>query len=256
MCLILLAYQSHPRYPLILAANRDEFYHRPTAAADFWETKPPVLAGKDLKSGGTWLGISRTGRIAALSNYRDPSTVRDNTPSRGGLVTDFLLGNMPPDEYLKLLQQHSHDYNGFNIIFGDRHNLFYYSNKGEVPSLLQPGIHGLSNHLLDTPWPKVVQGKKALEKVLSHGQEPNVEEIFSLLADRLMPDDSLLPKTGVALETERLLAPLFISGPDYGTRSSAILLIDKDAEVTFCERIHNGTPGRGATRTFRFTIEE
>jgi len=256
MCLILLAYRSHPRYPLILAANRDEFYDRPTAAAAFWGTEPPVLAGRDLKSGGTWLGISRTGRIAALSNYRDPSTVRDNTPSRGGLVTEFLLGNMPPAEYLKLLQQRAQDYNGFNIIFGDLQNLFYYSNKGKVPPLLQPGIHGLSNHLLDTPWPKVTQGEKALSEILSHGQEPDVEEMFSLLADRSIPDDKLLPSTGVALETERLLAPLFISGPTYGTRSSSILLIDQNAEATFLERTHNGTPGSSSTRTFRFTIEE
>ena len=181
MCLILLAYQSHPRYPLILAANRDEFYQRPTVPASFWETEPQILAGRDLKSGGTWLGISRTGRIAALSNYRDPGTVLVNSPSRGGLVTDFLLGDGPPGEYLKMLRQRSQDYNGFNIFFGDLKNLFFYSNRGEVPPLLQPGIHGLSNHLLDTPWPKVTQGKKALAKILAQGKEPAVEEIFALL---------------------------------------------------------------------------
>ncbi len=256
MCLILLAYRSHPRYPLILAANRDEFYDRPTAAAAFWETEPPVLAGRDLKSGGTWLGISRTGRIAALSNYRDPSIVRDNTPSRGGLVTEFLLGNMPPAGYLEILRQRSQDYNGFSIIFGDLKNLFVYSNRGEVPPLLQPGVHGLCNHLLDTPWPKVTQGKEALAEILSHGQEPDVEKFFALLADRSIPDDALLPDTGVGLETERLLAPLFISGPTYGTRSSTLLLIDQNAEATFLERTHNGTPGSNSTRTFHFTIEE
>jgi len=256
MCLILLAYRTHPRYPLILAANRDEFYQRPTVPAAFWETEPQILAGRDLKSGGTWLGMSLTGRIAALSNYRDPGTVRDNTPSRGGLVTDFLLGDIPPAEYLVMLRQRSRDYNGFNIIFGDLKNLYFYSNRGEVPPLLQPGIHGLSNHLLDTPWPKVSQGKKALAKILAHGKDPAVEEIFALLADRSIPDDSYLPDTGVGLETERLLAPLFISGPTYGTRSSSILLIDQDAEATFLERSHNGAPGSGSTRTFHFIIEE
>ena len=256
MCLILLAYRVHPRYPLILAANRDEFYHRPTIPAAFWETEPRLLAGRDLKSGGTWLGISRTGKIAALSNFRDPGRVRENTPSRGGLVTDFLLGGLPPADYLKMLQQRSQDYNGFNIIFGDRKNLFTYSNRGNVPPLLPPGIHGLSNHLLDTPWPKVTLGKKALAEILARGKQPAVEEIFALLADRSLPDDSLLPDTGVGLETERLLAPLFISGPTYGTRSSTILLISHDETVTFFERTYNGTPGSGSTRSFHFTIEE
>jgi uncharacterized protein with NRDE domain len=256
MCLILLAHRIHPSYPLILAANRDEYYHRPTAPASFWETEPQILAGKDLQSGGTWLGISRNGRIAALSNYRDPSRLLDSAPSRGGLVTEFLLGDLPPARYLEKLRQRSRDYNGFNIIFGDRKNLYAYSNRGEVPPLLQPGIHGLSNHLLDTPWPKVTQGKKALADILLKGGEPSVEDIFSLLADRSLPADCLLPDTGVGLDTERLLAPLFISGPVYGTRSSSILLIDQDAGVTFIERTHNGTPGKDSTRTIRFKIEE
>jgi uncharacterized protein with NRDE domain len=255
MCLILIAYRTHPRYPLILAANRDEFYHRPTAPATFWETEPRLLAGKDLKSGGTWLGITRKGRIAALSNFRDPGSVRDNSPSRGGLVREFLLGDTPPAGYREMLRQRSQDYNGFSIIFGDRENLYAYSNKGEIPPLLQPGIHGLSNHLLDTPWPKVRQGMNALAEILSHGTEPDIEEIFALLGDRTIPDDSLLPDTGVGLETERLLAPLFISGPAYGTRSSSILLIDNNAEVLFAERSYNGNPGSGSTRTFYFTIE-
>lgn len=256
MCLILLAYRVHPRYPLILAANRDEFYHRPTVPAAFWESEPQLLAGRDLKSGGTWLGISRTGRIAALSNFRDPGSVRENTPSRGGLVTDFLLGNMPPAEYLKILRQRSQDYNGFNIIFGNRKNLFVYSNRGNVPPLLPPGIHGLSNHLLDTPWPKVTLGKKALAEILTHGKQPAVEEIFALLADCSLPEDSLLPDTGVGLETERLLAPLFISGPTYGTRSSTLIMIDENALVTFSERTYNRMSGQNVTATFHFTIED
>jgi len=255
MCLILLAYRAHPRYPLILAANRDEFYQRPTVPAAFWESEPQLLAGRDLKSGGTWLGISRTGRLAALSNFRDPLSIRDNAPSRGGLVTDFLRGNIPPAEYLEMLRQRSQDYNGFNLIFGDRENLFVYSNRGNVPPLLPPGIHGLSNHLLDTPWPKVTLGKRALAEILAHGKQPAIEEIFALLADCTLPDDSLLPDTGVGLETERLLAPLFISGPTYGTRSSTILLIGHDATVTFLERTYNGAPGSGSTRTFHFTFE-
>lgn len=256
MCLILLAYRVHPRYPLILAANRDEFYQRPTVPAAFWESEPHLLAGRDLKSGGTWLGISRIGRIAALTNFRDPHSVRDNAPSRGGLVTDFLLGNMPPAEYLEILRQRSQVYNGFNLIFGDQEQLFVYSNRGNVPPLLQPGIHGLSNHLLDTPWPKVTRGKRALAEILAHGKQPAVEDIFALLVDCTLPDDSLLPDTGVGLETERLLAPLFISGPTYGTRSSTLIMIDENALVTFSERTYNRMSGRNVTATFHFTIED
>lgn len=256
MCLILLAYRVHPRYPLILAANRDEFYQRPTVPAAFWESEPHLLAGRDLKSGGTWLGISRTGRIAALTNFRDPRNVRDNAPSRGGLVSDFLRGNMPSAEYLQILRQRSQDYNGFNLLFGDQENLFVYSNRGEVPPLLPPGIHGLSNHLLDTPWPKVTRGKKALAEILAHGKQPVVEEIFTLLADQSLPDDSLLPDTGVGLETERLLAPLFISGPTYGTRSSTLIMIDENALVTFSERTYQRKSGQNTTATYHFTIED
>jgi uncharacterized protein with NRDE domain len=256
MCLILLAHRVHPRYPLILAANRDEFYQRPTVPAAFWESEPQLLAGRDLKSGGTWLGISRTGRLAALSNFRDPRSIRDNAPSRGGLVTDFLRGNLPPAEYLEMLRQRSQDYNGFNLIFGDRENLFVYSNRGNVPPLLPPGIHGLSNHLLDTPWPKVTLGKRALVEILAHGKQPAVEEIFALLADCTLPDDSLLPDTGVGLETERLLAPLFISGPTYGTRSSTLIMIEENQLVTFSERTYNRKSGQNVTATFHFTIED
>jgi uncharacterized protein with NRDE domain len=256
MCLILIAFRTHPQYPLILAANRDEFYDRPTAPASFWETKPRILAGKDLKSGGTWLGISRKGRIAALSNFRDPRSVKDDSPSRGSLVTKFLLGAFPAAEYLEAMQQHAEDYNGFSMIFGDWQQLYIYSNKGAIAPRLQPGIHGLSNHLLDTPWPKVVHGKNALATVLAKGGEPPVEELFALLADSSMPADNLLPDTGIGLEWERLLAPLFISGPTYGTRSSTVLMIDQDAIASFFERTYNGgNPGKGTTLRYRFRIE-
>jgi len=256
MCLILIAYRTHPRYPLIVAANRDEFYDRPTAPATFWETEPPILAGKDLRSGGTWFGISRQGRIAALSNFRDPRTVKKDAPSRGSLVTKFLLGAFPAADYLAALQQRAAEYNGYSMIFGNWQQLYVYSNKGAMPPLLQPGIHGLSNHLLDTPWPKVSQGKNALAAVLAKGGEPAVEELFALLADSSMPADNLLPDTGIGLEWERLLAPLFISGPVYGTRSSTILMIDQDATVSFYERTYNGgNPGKGTTLRYRFRIE-
>lgn len=255
MCLILIAYRSHPRYPLVMAANRDEFYHRPTAQASFWDTEPQLLAGRDLDQGGTWLGISRSGRIAGLVNFRDPRSVKPGAPSRGSLVTDFLLGGLPPACHLGILHQHAQEFNGFSMVFGDLDQLYVYSNKGEMPPLLQPGLHGLSNHLLDTPWPKVTRGRQALAELLSATDDLPVEAIFSLLADQTMPDDALLPETGIGLEWERLLAPIFISGPTYGTRSSAILAIDHNATVNFHERTYNGgDPSKGTTRGFRFRI--
>jgi uncharacterized protein with NRDE domain len=255
MCLILFAYRYHPRYPLIVAANRDEFYDRPTAPASFWETEPRLLAGRDLRCGGTWLGVTGDGRFAALANYRDPRSMESDAPSRGDLVPEFLLGGMTPDGYQEVLREKSAGYNGFSLLFGTAGRLFCHCNRGDVPPLVQPGIHGLSNHLLDTPWPKVERGKARLKKILKDDHEPSVEELFSLLADRSQPDDRHLPDTGVGLEKERLLAPLFISGMGYGTRSSTVLLIDRDGTITFTERTWHGAPQHGATAAFRFRIE-
>jgi uncharacterized protein with NRDE domain len=249
MCLILLAYKAHPRYPLIIAANRDEFYDRPTAPAAFWEDAPSVLAGKDLRSGGTWLGVTRTGRIAALANFRGPQEFKANAPSRGLLVSNFLLGDLSGAEYLEKLQNTADHYNGFNMIFGDVRQMYYFSNRGDIPPLLSPGIHGQSNHLLDTPWPKVLRGKESLHGVLSKQANPSAEDLFTLLADRNVPEDRLLPDTGIGLEKERLLASLFIAAPAYGTRSSTVILVNRDGDITFCERTYNGD------RDFKSTVE-
>jgi len=256
MCLILFAYRHHPRYPLIVAANRDEFLERPTAPASFWDTVPPILAGRDLLCGGTWFGVSREGKFAAVVNYRDPDARRTDAPSRGALVTDFLLGHTPCEVFLDNLRTKGNLYSGFSLLFGDTEQLYCSSNQGEMPPLVQPGIHGLSNHLLDTPWPKVVRGKELLEKLLADGDQPSVEGLFALLTDRSLPDDHLLPDTGVGLEKERLLAPLFISGAGYGTRSSTVLVVGRDGEVTFSERTWHGTPDHGTTVTHRFHIEK
>ncbi len=255
MCLILFAYRCHPRYSLILAANRDEFYDRPSAPARFWDTEPEILGGRDLKSGGTWLAVTREGRFAAVVNYRDPATVKDGTPSRGNLVTEFLLSRVSPDDYLETLRSRSEPYNGFTLLFGDGERLFCFSNRGDAPPLVQPGVHGLSNHLLDTPWPKVDRGRQALEEILAAGTAPSAEALFSLLADRSMPEDNLLPDTGIGPEWERLLAPLFISGPVYGTRSSTVVLMGYDGMLTFIERSFNGSPGSFITSEFRFRME-
>jgi uncharacterized protein with NRDE domain len=255
MCLILFAYKSHPRYPLVLAANRDEFHDRPTAPASFWDDSPDVLAGRDLRSGGTWLGITRKGRIAGLSNYLDPYGRRPDSPSRGSLVTAFLTGVAVPLDFLDDICRSSARFNGFSLIFGDLNMLFYHSNRGKVPAEIKPGIHGLSNHLLDTPWPKVERGKRVLTRIMATEDEPDLETIFALLADHPAEGDGLTPQSATAPDGEQLFSNLFISGPGYGTRSSTIIMIDTGGMVTFTERTYDGDRNRHATGTYRFNIE-
>jgi len=256
MCLILLAYDAHPLYRLILAANRDEFFSRPTAPAAFRDDSPQVLAGRDLKEGGTWLGLTRTGRIAAITNYRDPRSERKDAPSRGWLVSRFLAGSMPVEEYLAHLTGEKAAYNGFNLILGDMKRLCWFSNRGGDPQSLQPGIHGLSNHLIDTPWPKVTRGKYALERLVAQGKHIEADALFAILADRSIAPDNLIPDTGVGIELERVLSPIFISAPAYGTRSSTIILIDRQGEVTFIEKTYNGNPDETTCSAWSFRIAE
>lgn len=253
MCLILVAWKTDRNFPLILAANRDEFYERPSAPADFWDEAPDLLAGRDLREGGTWLGITRSGRVAALTNYRDPASLKAQAPSRGILVGDYLRGRETPEAYLDRIAPEADRFNGFNLLFGDTDRLISFSNRGRR-ELLQPGIYGLSNHLLDTPWPKVTQGKRGLETLLHTGQGLT-EALFVLLADRTCAPDNRLPDTGVGLEWERILSPLFIESPTYGTRSSTVLLIDRKGNVTFIERVFQGAADPWMTARFNFRIE-
>lgn len=254
MCLILFAANSHPDYRLALAANRDEFYSRPAAPAAFWDDAPQLLAGRDLQAGGAWLGITTSGRFAAITNYREPGLFRQEAPSRGELVSGFLLGDMSPADYLSRLKTEGSLYNGFSLIFGDSDQLLYFSNRGNLPPAIPSGIHGLSNHLLDTPWPKVSRGREALNEILKSPAPPDPEALLTLLADRAVPADNLLPDTGVGIEWERLLSTLFIKTADYGTRSSTILLIDRENRVTFLERNFNGKPEEPRTGFWSFQI--
>jgi uncharacterized protein with NRDE domain len=235
MCLIFVAVDSHPNYRIVIAANRDEFYDRPSAPASFWPDAPHLLAGRDLQAGGTWLGVTKTGRIAALTNYRDPEPNRTKAPSRGKLVSNFLLSREKPVSFLEKISANAHRYNGFNLLVGQSTNLYYYSNRAEGIQPLGPGIHSLSNHLLDTPWPKVEKGKQALSSLLT-GESVDPESLFRFLLDRSAAPDGLLPDTGVGLEMERMLSPIFISSPGYGTRSSTVILLDRTGEVTFIEK--------------------
>ena len=235
MCLILLAYRVHPDYELVVAANRDEFYDRPTAPLAFWDDHPALLAGRDLQEGGAWMGLSSAGRFAALTNYREPDRVRPDAPSRGHLVRDYLCGAPSALVYLDRLRTHSADYNGFNLLLGDETGLYYASNRAAGSQRLTPGVYGLSNHLLDTPWPKVERGRRALRQVLEQPAEGIVESLLELLTDRTPAPDAELPRTGVPLEWERWLSPMFIAAPGYGTRSSTVLMISATGRARMVE---------------------
>ncbi|MBW1734947.1 MAG: NRDE family protein [Deltaproteobacteria bacterium] len=254
MCLILLALRAHPVYKLIMAANRDEFYDRPTAPASFWSESPHILGGRDLRAGGTWLGITRRGRIAAITNYRDPASLKPHAPSRGRLVSRFLQGHGTAEEYLAKLESKAHEYNGFNIVVGERDRLYWYSNRGHGVRVLEPGIYGVSNHLIDTPWPKVLRGKAALRKILSREEDPSRGALFSMLLDQSVPEDEDLPDTGVGIQWERILSPVFISSRDYGTRSSTVVLIHQDDHVTFIERTYYSGQRTHREVSFNFQI--
>lgn len=246
MCLIAFAWRVNPLFPLVVAANRDEFLRRPTAPASFWGDAPRVLAGRDLEAGGTWLGVTTSGRFAALTNFRDPRTHREGRKTRGELVARFLEGDETPGAYLDRLLESAAHYNGFSLLVGDGSRLFVFSNVDGEPAEVPPGVHGLSNNLLDTPWPKVERTRAALASIAS---DPSPDALLTLLADATRPPDADLPETGVGLEVERLLSSPFIESPSYGTRSSTALLVSRD-RIVFVERTH---PER-VDRRFEFRI--
>ena len=225
MCLILVAWRAHPDYPLVVAANRDEFFARPAAEAGWWQDAPSVFAGRDLEAGGTWLGLSRDGRFAGLTNFRDPQRNRDGTPSRGALVADFLRGRESTAEALARLQFEGPRYNAFNLLVSDGDSLGIYESASGSARLLEPGLHALSNHLLDTPWPKVTAGKSRLARALR--ALPDDTPLCELLRDDRPAPDAELPRTGVSLAWERMLSSAFIRAPGYGTRCSTVVTRDR-----------------------------
>ena len=237
MCLILFAIDRHPRYRLVLAANRDEFLDRPTRPAAPWPDAGGMVAGKDLKAGGAWFGVAPGGRWAALSNYRAPDAEKPGAPSRGMLVRDFLAVPVRPADYLEGLRDRAGEFSGFNLLVGDAREVRWFSHAAGEERVLTPGLYGLSNHLLDTPWPKVERGKAWLATLLQQDAiDPN--EVFDGLRDETPAPDEHLPDTGVGLEWERRLSPMFIRTPRYGTRCSSLILIDRDGNTTFYERTY------------------
>lgn len=236
MCLILLAWRAHPDYPLVFAGNRDEAYDRPSAAADFWKNDPDIFGGRDLEKGGTWLGLARTGRIAAVTNYRDGAARKPAALSRGYLTAGFLRAPEDPGNYLKHVARKADQYGGFSLLVGDFEHLSYLSNRGDGAESVSPGVHGLSNHLMDTPWPKVSLGKKRVSALLGAGEKQLTEGLFAALSDRGAAPDAELPDSGVGIARERELSPAFIPGERYGTRASTVVLVNRDFQVTFVER--------------------
>ncbi|MBS8262840.1 NRDE family protein [Mesobacillus boroniphilus] len=237
MCLILFAYKAHPKYKLIVAANRDEAYARETAPANFWEEAPELLAGRDLEKMGTWMGVTTSGKFAALTNYRDPSEQTIEKRTRGELVADFLKGTVNPQAYLMEMANRSQEYPGYNLLAGNLEELYYFSNRGGPMQKIEPGIYGVSNHLLNTAWPKVERGKEGLASIISEDHSDLVDRLFAHLENADPAPDHLLPSTGVSLEWERLLSPMFIKSEGYGTRSSTVILMN-DREIYFNERVH------------------
>jgi uncharacterized protein with NRDE domain len=248
MCLIVFAWQSHPQYPLVVAANRDEFHARPTAAANFWHDYPHILAGRDLEQGGTWLGISTHGQFSALTNMRDPHA-QQGTRSRGFLVRDFLTSTQSPEFFYRQLQSNLHHYSPFNLLLGDSKQLYYTNHLGNFEQLT-PGVYALSNAGIDTPWPKAIHGKQALVNALY--QPLNHETLFDVLADTNTAADNELPDTGVGLILERMLSARFIISSDYGTRCSTLVSQKNDGTVNFIERQFD--PAGCATDTTEFTL--
>ncbi|HEY5826682.1 MAG TPA: NRDE family protein [Cyclobacteriaceae bacterium] len=248
MCLIFLSINQHPTYSLIVAANRDEFYERKTAPADFWNDHPNILGGRDLGAGGTWMGITQSGKISMITNYRDLKNLKSKAPSRGQLVSDYLIEEVNPENYLKGIESSKDQYNGFNLIVGSANELWYLSNYKSGIEKITSGVHGLSNALLDTPWPKVLKGKSKFEQIIKK-DKVEADDLFTMLLDEQVAPDAQLPDTGVGLERERQLSSMFIKSPGYGSRCSTVVLIDKNDHVLFAERVYD-------LKTFQYTVKK
>ncbi len=258
MCLILMAHRADPRYRLVVAANRDEFFRRPTAPADYWSDAPQVLGGRDLAKGGTWLGIATDGRWAAVTNFRDGTSPEPGTRSRGGLVAGYLRGSARAQDYIASMEPSAREYHGFNLLAGDSVGVHYLSNKDDGSMMLAVGVYGLSNHLLDSPWPKVERGKLALREALAEGAQPDrlIEILLAALSDRNIAEERALPCTGISRDWEKLLSAAFIGAPGYGTRASTVLLIDHDGEVHFRERSFGARGELIEDRRYRFAVAQ
>ena len=253
MCLILFAWNPGAKDQLIVAANRDEFYNRPSQSAHLWESNNQIFAGKDLQQQGTWLGVTQTGRFAAVTNYRKPDKT-EYPLSRGALTANFLNSECSPEQYMDNVQGDNNQYAGFNLLVGDRESLFYYSNRSDqLPQRLSPGVYGLSNHLLNTPWPKVTTGINEFSQIIKDETDSfsaREKRMLNLLQNGSTADESLLPDTGVGIIIEKMLSPLFIKSPSYGTRASTIVRIQKSGNISFLEQNYSAGGGTAENVTY------
>ena len=255
MCLLVLAWKHHPRYRLILAGNRDEFHDRSAMPLNWWQDDPRILGGRDLKAGGTWLGVARSGRFGVVTNYRDLQAPVENAPSRGQLVPRFLTGATSPKEFLDDLRGAAPRYSGFNLLVGGTRALYYFSNRGPNPRALAPGVYGLSNHLLDTPWPKLARTRERFNALLSQ-PEISPEDLFTMLADREQAGGTDLPSTGLPEDWERVVSAPFIVNERYGTRCSSVLLVERTGRTILQERRFDAAGIQSGNSRFEFTSAE
>jgi len=254
MCLLVVAWLSHPRYRLVVAGNRDEFHDRPAAPLGWWNDAPGTLAGRDLRAGGTWLGLSRPGRVGLLTNFREaepaaPRGTPEAAPSRGRLVPEFLAGNTSPAGFLEALHGRASAFAGFNLLVGDRSGLHYYSNVGGAPPrALPPGVYGLSNHRLDEPWPKLLRTRERFAAEL-RADEPAADGLFGLLGDATPAEPPPVTGDGLPPDLERALSAPFVRHDRYGTRCSTVVLVAHDGGTVVHERRFDAAGAQtGATR--------
>ena len=255
MCLTVIALDVDPRYTVVVAANRDEFHARPAQSAHWWETSSgsEVLAGRDLQQGGTWLGVTRRGRWGFVTNVREPGRHDPRAPSRGALVPTLLGDARPIDDAMAATTAQGTALNGFNLVGGEGLRAAFGSNRGRLVRALPPGVHGVSNADLDTPWPKLMRARRGLAAWITSAGD--LDLLFDVLADRTTAADADLPSTGITRERERLLSSPFIVSADYGTRCSTVLTIARDGDVRFVERSFDSDGRIVGVATHRFRLE-
>jgi len=250
MCLLVFAWQTDPDHALVLAGNRDEFHDRPAEPADWWNDA--IVGGKDLRAGGTWMAAHRDGRFAVVTNYREPLAEGRGPRSRGELVARYLENDATPESYARAVAARGRAYAGYNLLLGSTDTLVYLSNRGRGPEMLEPGIYGLSNHLLDTPWPKLQRTRARFERLLIAGA--GTTELMDMLGDREPAADDELPETGIGPQWERLLSAPFIVSPHYGTRCSTVIKLRKNGEMSLTERRFDAAGGETGESDFRFAV--
>lgn len=241
MCLIVFGWKTHPDYPLVLAANRDEYLQRPASPLHFWDDAPATAGGRDVEKGGSWLAVNRDGRWAAVTNFRDGRPATTSALSRGHLVRDFMVCASSASEYATRIAPAIATYPGCNLLLGDSETVLCISNRHPASphvriETVTEGVHGLSNHFLDTPWPKVERAKQAVQDLLGGESQDLTQRLLAIMADRTVAQDDELPSTGVSHDQERVLSAPFIVAEGYGTRASTVVLMDSQGQLYMHER--------------------